>query len=106
MVLAATTSNIFWLVPAAEKVIFHTVALNGLIETLPDEGIKSLPPLVVAFPGVVAGVGQSRVRTVTFATMLPEVLSATGNALKEKVYLATDVSKLTRSLSTDLTLKL
>ncbi len=98
----------FWLVPTVEKVILQTVALNGVIGIVPVEGIKSLPRLVVAFPGVVAGVGQSRVRTVTLATRLPELVSATGNALNENVYLGglTEESKLMRSLKTDFTVKL
>ena len=103
MVLAAITSNMFWLVPVAEKAVFHTVLLNGRSGVSPVDGIESLPPLVVAFPGVVMGVGQSLVRTVTFAETLPDMLSTTGKALKENVYLLTDVSKLTRSLNTYVT---
>lgn len=69
----------------------------------PLAGKISLPPVAVALPGNVTGVGQSRVRTVTFAITVPDVRSTTGKALKEKMYLPVPLSKLTRSLNTALT---
>src|SRR5712692_3531793 len=95
----------FCLVPVEENTIFHTVELNWFICKSPVEGKNNLPPVALEFPGITTGEGQSFVRTVTFALTIPEVLSTTGKAPKEKVNLPVPASKMTKPLSTALTLK-